>query len=130
MKKFFYTLAFLLTFSFAFANNLENGLHKINQKSKSKNYSHSNNFNDVITLTLSYDVTTFCAYSKGISKPTVSENGGVYKSTRTSSGGGGLAINQSTGQIDRDISNPGTYEIEYKIGNNSAKTTITVTDCK
>lgn len=82
MKKYFYTLAFLLTFSFAFANNLENGLHKIKQNSKLTSYSQSNKFNASTALTLSYDVATFCAGARGYSKPIVSEDGEFFHSRR------------------------------------------------
>ena len=129
MKKIACTFLILLTFSFAFANS-KNIVNKNLLGTTLTTYSQKNGDNKNVVLSISYDVSNFCAYSKGISIPTVSEAGGVYKSTRTSSGGGGLAINQSTGQIDRDISNPGTYEVAYTIGTTSAKTTITVTDCK
>jgi hypothetical protein len=59
----------------------------------------------------------------------VSEAGGVFKSIRTSTGNGGLALNPTTGKIDRFISNAGTYEIVYTIGTISVKTILTVTSC-
>lgn len=111
MKKTIYT--FLLLFCFTLTAHSQNSTESKNTK-----------------LVISYDVSTFCANTKGISTPTVSETGGVYKSIRISSGVGALAINQATGLIDRNISNAGTYEIVYTIGKESTSTTLTVTNCK
>ena len=129
MKKFFYTLAFLLTFSFAFANNLENGLHKIKQNSKLTSYSQSNKINAATALILTYDVATFCAGARGVSTPKVSETGGLFILTRTSTGTGSLAFNDRTGEIDHSISNPGVYTMTYKKGDASVSATITVNKC-
>jgi hypothetical protein len=130
MKKFFYTLAFLLTFSYAFANNLENGLHKIKQNSKLTSYSQSNKINDATALTLSYDVATFCAGTYGISKPNVNEEGGFYTYARNANTTTGyLIINPRTGMVDHFISDPGVYTITYKKGDASVSATITVNKC-
>jgi hypothetical protein len=113
MKKFFYTLAFLLTFSYAFANNLENGLHKIKQNSKLTSYSQSNKINDATALTLSYDVATFCAGTYGISKPSINKEGGKFDFIKISEGEGSLVINKRTGYIEHYISDRGVYEVTY-----------------
>jgi hypothetical protein len=130
MKKFFYTLAFLLTFSFAFANNLENGLHKIKQNSKLTSYSQSNKINDATALTLSYDVATFCAGATGYSKPIVSEDGGVFSFKKNSDGRGSLAINLRTGIIDQYISDAGEYTVTYSKGGTTLSTIVKVNSCK
>jgi len=130
MKKFFYTLAFLLTFSFAFANNLENGLHKIKQNSKLTSCSQLNKINAATALTLSYDVATFCAGARGISTPKVSETGGLFKYERISDGKGALAFNEVTGLIDHSISDIGTYKISYSKNNFIVTIIVTVNNCK
>ena len=128
MKKITCTAIILLTFSFAFANEKNSDNKKLLNTSLTS-YSQKVLTNTNVVLTLSYDVSTFCANSKGIATPKVSEAGGVFKCIRTSTGNGGLALNPSTGSIDRFISNAGTYEIVYTIGTASVKTILTVTSC-
>jgi hypothetical protein len=128
MKTFFCTATFALTTIFSFANGVENNLLKsnrlkINSSQKVIKYDAST------VLTLSYDVATFCAGARGLSKPKVSEEGGIFLYTRVSSGVGGLGFNKSTGQIDHATSQSGTYKITYKKGEDSVSITITVNQC-
>ena len=128
IKTFLCTVAFVLTFTFAFANSTENNTSKCNQLTF-KNFLQTNNFSDPIALTLSYDVSTFCARTTGISTPKVSEENGVFKSKRTSNGKGSLVINESTGLIDHYISDAGVYSITYTVGITTVTTTVTVNVC-
>jgi hypothetical protein len=124
MKSFFCLIALVLTFSFSFAN--EKSL--INTQN-SASYSQFKKVNDIAVLTISYDIATFCAGATGISKPKVSETGGVFILTRKSPGTGSLAFNNTSGEIDYSISNPGVYTMTYKKGDASVSTTITVNKC-
>jgi hypothetical protein len=129
MKTFICTTAFILTTIFSFANGVENNLLKsnrlkINSSQKVIKYDAST------ALTLSYDVATFCAGARGISKPKVSEEGGSYKNERVSDGIGALAFNVVTGLIDHSISDAGTYKISYTKNNASVTTIIIVNNCK
>ncbi len=129
MKKISCTAFILLTFSFAFAN-AKNIVHKNFSNTSSTTYTQNAVVNTNVVLSISYDVPSFCANAKGISTPTVSEAGGVFKAIRISTGNGGLAINQATGKIDQFISDAGSYDIIYTIGTKSTKTTLTVSTCK
>jgi len=117
-------IALILTFSFSFANEKS----KINSHN-SESYPQFKKVNDIAALTLSYDVATFCAGKYGLSTPKVSEEGGVFIYTRESNGIGGLGFNKSTGQIDHNTSQSGTYKITYKKGEDSVSITITVDKC-
>jgi len=130
IKTFICIYAFILTFTFSFANsNNEKNIDPIFNTHTLKISTVPNNYNDVLALTLSYDVATFCAGATGISKPKVSETGGVFILTRKSPGTGSLAFNNTSGEIDYSISNPGVYTMTYKKGDASVSTTITVNKC-
>ena len=128
MKTFICTAAFILTTIFSFANGVENNLLKTNRLTINNSVEASKH-NASPALTLSYDVATFCARARGISKPKVSEEGGFFTLTRKSPGTGSLAFNARTGEIDHSISNPGVYSMTYKKGDASVSATITVNNC-
>ena len=128
IKTFLCISAFVLTCTHSYSNSVEkNNLKYDYYKLKSAPPPHK--LLVPTALTLSYDVATFCAGVQGISTPKVSEAGGIFILTRTSSGNGSLAFNDRTGQIDHSISNPGVYSMTYKKGNASVSTTITVNKC-
>ena len=124
MKPFICLIALVLTFSFSFANE-----KSLINSHNSASYSQFKKVNDIAVLTISYDIATFCAGARGISKPKVSEEGGFFTLTRKSSGTGSLAFNARTGEIDHSISNPGVYTMTYKKGDASVSATITVNNC-
>lgn len=128
IKTFFCISAFVLTCTHSFANSVEKNNLKYNYY-KLKPAPQPHKLIAPTALTLSYDVATFCAGARGISTPKVSEAGGIFILTRTSTGTGSLAFNDRTGEIDHSISNPGVYTMTYKNGNASASTTITVNKC-
>ena len=128
MKKITCISIILLTFSFVFANEKNSDNKKLLNTSLTS-YSQKVLTNTNVVLTLSYDVSTFCANSKGIATPKVSEAGGVFILTRKSPGTGSLAFNNTSGEIDYSISNPGVYTMTYKKGDASVSTTITVNKC-
>jgi len=124
MKLFICTAAFALTTIFSFANEKS----KIN-KHNITSYSQFKKLNDLVVVTLSYDVNSFCEGKNGVSIPKVNEAGGTFSYTRESSGIGGLAFNSKTGKIDHIASDQGVYKITYKIGEVFATTLITVNSC-
>jgi hypothetical protein len=128
MKTFSFTAAFALTTIFSFANGVENNMLKPTRLTFNSSTKVNKNHGSAV-LTLSYDVSTFCARTNGISKPKVSEEKGFFKATRTSNGKGGLVINETTGLIDHNISDPGVYNVSYTIGVTTVSTSITVNNC-
>lgn len=129
-KKYICIVAFILTFNFSFAySNSEKNIDPIFNTQALKISTNPNSTNTAAALTFSYDVATFCAGKRGISKPKVSEAGGMFILTRTSPGTGSLAFNSTSGEIDHSISNPGVYTMTYKKGDASVSTTITVNNC-
>ena len=124
MKLFICTAAFALTTIFSFANEKS----KINIDNP-KSYSQLKKGNDIVVLTLSYDVNSFCEGKNGISIPKVNDAGGTFSYTRESNGTGGLAFNTRTGKIDHIASDQGVYKITYKKGEVFASALITVNSC-
>ena len=133
MKTFICTVAFALTVVFSFANGKENIQSKSNRlllTGYSQVSPSINKGNNVVELSLSYDVATFCAGASGYSKPTVNIKGGNFSFKRNSDGVGGIGFNTRTGIIDRFISDPGEYTITYSQGGNVASTIIKINSCK
>ena len=124
MKLFICTAAFALTTIFSFANEKS----KINIDNP-KSYSQLKKGNDIVVLTLSYDVNSFCEGKNGISIPKVNDAGGTFSYTRESNGIGGLAFNTKSGKIDHIASDQGVYKITYKKGEVFASALITVNSC-
>ena len=129
MKTFFCIAAFALTSIFSFANGVENNLLKPSKLTIKNSVEASKHYAST-ALSLSYDVATFCAGARGYSKPTISEDGGIFSFKKNSDGKGSLGINLRTGIIDQYISDAGEYTITYSKGGTTLSTIVKVNSCK
>jgi len=124
MKSFICIIAMALTFSISFANETKKiNTHNLTSSSLFKNLKNE------VALTLEYEATSFCVNKPGVSTPKVSEVGGTFSYTRVSNGTGGLGFNNTTGKIDHNSSDLGTYKITYQKGQSTATVLITVNQC-
>jgi hypothetical protein len=74
----------------------------------------------------SYPVTTFRAGTQGVLEPEFLKPDGVFSYKRVSSGIGRLSFNSNTGVVAYSGSDPGQYEIMYKLGSTQQTFKITV----
>ena len=124
MKSFICLMALVLTFSYSFANE-----RSLINTQNSASYPQIKKVNDIVALTLSYEVDSFCEGKNGVSIPKVNDAGGTFSYTRESNGIGGLAFNTKSGKIDHIASDQGVYKITYKKGEDFATAIITVNSC-
>ena len=130
-KKYICIVAFILTFNFSFAySNSEKNIDPIFNTHTLKISTNPNSTKTAAALTFSYDVANFCAGARGISKPIVSENGGVFSFKRNSDGRGALGMNLRTGIIDQYICEVGEYTVTYSKGGKTITTIVKVNSCK
>jgi len=131
IKTFICIYAFVLTFTFSFANsNNEKNIDPIFNTQALNISTNPNSTNTAAALTLSYDVATFCAGATGYSKSIVNEGGGIFSFVRTSIGEGGIAINPRSGIIDQLASEAGEYKVTYTKNGIQVTAKIVVKTCK